>query len=262
MIAAAALAIVATQSQAVETARPGRSDPRVKTVTYKPTDVVRVNAHYRTSSHIVFGDNETIQHISIGDSLAWMVVNKQNHLFLKPIEGDPDTNMTVLTNKRTYNFELRGAKANNVSDEDLTFEMRFYYPQEALKRQLAKEIAEREKDEQVVVPDRRVDPTALNWDYSMKGSDTHAPVRVFDDGEFTYFRFPDEADVPAIFQVAEDGSEALVNHHVRGQYIVVQRTAAQFTLRQGNSVTCIFNNSYAARKTPSDAVPVAATTKE
>ena len=62
---------------------------------------------------------------------------------------------------------------------------------------------------------------------------------VFDDGKKTFFKFG--ATVPAIFAVNADFSETLRNFRREGEYIVVDGTATQYTLRDGNQWTCIFN---------------------
>ena len=47
--------------------------------------------------------------------------------------------------------------------------------------------------------------------------------------------------MPAIFAVNSDFSETLRNFRREGDYIVVDGTAAQFTLRDGDQWICIFN---------------------
>ena len=47
----------------------------------------------------------------------------------------------------------------------------------------------------------------------------------------------------AIFAVDEGGKEALVNSHQRGAFTVVERREAQFSLRDGTLVTCIFDET-------------------
>ena len=47
--------------------------------------------------------------------------------------------------------------------------------------------------------------------------------------------------MPAIFAVNADFSETLRNFRREGEYIVVDGTATQYTLRDGDQWTCIFN---------------------
>ena len=55
----------------------------------------------------------------------------------------------------------------------------------------------------------------------------------------TYFEF--SGDTPAIFLVKKDRSETLVNYRREGDVIVVDKVAAQWTLRNGSQATCVFN---------------------
>ena len=233
-------------------ATPGRVDPRIKTVTYNERDVVVLHGHYGYSTHVIFSPEEEIVHLSPGDSLAWQIVPKQNHLFLKPMENDADTNLSVLTNLRMYNFELRANEASSSADRSLSFAVKFHYPEDELRRAMASAQQEAQIRDTEVMPGREFAADSMNFDYSMRGAEEIAPTRVFDDGEFTYFQFPNEIDTPAIFLVDKEKKEAIVNFHVRGKFVVVQRIGAQFILRNGNLATCIYNDTYQDRFEPSE----------
>lgn len=224
-------------------------DSRIKNVNYNKNDVYVIHGHYGYSTHIVFDKDEVIEHLSPGDSIAWQFNPKKNHLFLQPVEDRADTNLSVMTNKRMYNFELRAGEARSSSDPSLSFVIQFHYPHEKLQRQLKeKEIADnKEVKEQKKWVAQDFDPARLNFMYSMRGSDEIAPSKVFDDGQFTYFQFEKNTKTPAIFLVDSDKSESLVNYHVKGQYVVVQSTGAQFILRENKKATCIFNDASSKR---------------
>ncbi|MDJ1407184.1 MAG: TrbG/VirB9 family P-type conjugative transfer protein [Candidatus Midichloria sp.] len=71
------------------------------------------------------------------------------------------------------------------------------------------------------------------------------PLQIFDDGEFTYFKFRNiNAEIPAIFLVDLDNREGIINYRIAGKYVVVERVAAKLTLRHGKSTICVFNESY------------------
>lgn len=224
----------------------GSADSRIKTVSYNANDVVNVTAHYGFSSMIEFGVGEEILTISIGDTVAWTYLETENRLFLKPVEEKANTNMQVVTSKRVYNFALVAKKAQSHRSSDLTFTLKFRYPQDKLAAQqlrLAQKEAQRNHPS-LVVPEHSFKASDVNMEYTRKGSELIAPRRVFDDGEFTYFAFNETVPTPAIFAVDSEKNETLVNFHKKGKYIVVQRLAAQFTLRHGNDVTCVFNKSF------------------
>lgn len=224
----------------------GSADSRIKTVAYNPNDVVNITSHYGFSTMIELGAGEEILTISIGDTVAWTFLETQNRIFLKPIEENANTNMQVVTSKRVYNFALVAKEAYSHRSSELTFALKFRYPQEELAaEQLRFSKAQAERNHpSLVVPDHAFKAEDVNMEYTRKGSEIIAPSRVFDDGQFTYFAFNDTVPTPAIFAVDSEKNETLVNFHKKGKYIVVQRLAGQFTLRHGDDVTCIFNKSY------------------
>ncbi|WP_375672839.1 TrbG/VirB9 family P-type conjugative transfer protein, partial [Bartonella sp. AA16SXTY] len=58
------------------------------------------------------------------------------------------------------------------------------------------------------------------------------------------FTFLGNTEIPAIYLVSLDGQEALVPKTIKGNKVIVHATAAQFTLRRGNDVLCIFNKRF------------------
>ncbi|WP_083827770.1 TrbG/VirB9 family P-type conjugative transfer protein [Rickettsiella massiliensis] len=87
------------------------------------------------------------------------------------------------------------------------------------------------------------DPTQINWKYSFTGSKSLAPYEAFDcNGQFTYFRF-NANRLPAIFIVDKNCQETLVNYHMKGNDVIVNTVARQFTLRNGHYVTSVYNDA-------------------
>jgi type IV secretion system protein VirB9 len=81
----------------------------------------------------------------------------------------------------------------------------------------------------------------------MTGKTQLAPVNVWDNKQFTFFKFPGAVDVPTIFMVNPDGTESIVNHHIEGaasDTVVVHKVAAQWVLRLGPAALSVFNESY------------------
>jgi type IV secretory pathway VirB9-like protein len=77
-----------------------------------------------------------------------------------------------------------------------------------------------------------------------KRSRAIAPALAYDDGNFTYLKFPANRDFPAVFLVAPDGSESLVNTHVEGDVLVVHRVTQKLVLRHGRLVVGVFNEAF------------------
>lgn len=241
----AALAIAAAiafsgAAQAAREPRPIKIDHRVRTIIYQPDEVYIYTGHYRYQTSIEFAKDETIQTISMGDSTGWMMNPAGNRLFLKPIEQDATTNMTLITNKRTYLFELHARDTDDINDPQMTFILRFIYQDEGDLQTVGSGL------DSVPTLDIAENPQKYNFSYTISGPEATAPLRIFDDGEFTYFQFRDKnTEVPAFFWVDGQGNESLINYRTRGDYIVVERVATRFTLRHGNDVVCVFNEGRA-----------------
>ena len=76
----------------------------------------------------------------------------------------------------------------------------------------------------------------LHFDYRVSGQGQFRPLRVFDDGTFTYVTLPDGVqDLPALFRLeSEDGTDlALVHYEVKGSTLVVHRVMPGFVLKLG-----------------------------
>lgn len=222
--------------------QPGPEDPRIRSVAYNPGEVVEIRGAYGFQQMIEFGDGEKVESISIGDSLAWQIVpNKAgNLLFLKPVEPKAITNLAVVSDRRSYAFRLVAGEPGP-NPLDLTYVVRFRYPQDEDAKTQAALAAITHDKAQEVTPDHTVAPEAWNLDYRFTGKPELAPAHVFDDGTFTYFQFGQDREIPAIFLVTGQDAESLVNFHVSGRYVVVERTGKQFTLRSRDGTVCVFN---------------------
>lgn len=213
------------------------NEKKFRSYIYNPNDVYRYVGHYNYQGFVEFGANEVISTISMGDPSLWLFEHLGNRLFLKPIAKDPDTNMTVITNDKVYHFELTAKIAKSIDDEDLIFVAKFVYPDEEDKNII--QFPKRPKTDEPNLSDL----SAYNFNYEFTGEPNIAPAKVFDDGLFTYMQFSRFNPVmPAIFSVDSAGFEELVNFRVAGDYVIIERVSAQFTLRNGSDIVCVYNN--------------------
>lgn len=232
--------IMPIQAFSVQLSRPLPGDSRLRVITYNPNGIHKYIGYYNYQASILFEDGEQIKTISMGDTSAWQIVPAGNRLFIKPIADNPEdatTNMLLVSNKRVYHFVLEAGEVGDkgIDDPQLVFETKFVYPDSGSS---AIQQFSNSKGPDLSEPEK------YNFNYTISGSNVIAPVRVFDDKEFTYFQFNNKnAEVPAFFLVDGENREALVNYRVMGDYIVVERVTSQFTLRYGNEVTCVFNET-------------------
>ncbi len=230
-------------STATQTPQPLTTDHRLRIVAYDPNNVVTLHGNQLVQTSLQFSNAETIVGVESGDAVAWAISinpNKPNLLFLKPTTEISDTNLSVITDKNIYHFQLTTASKH---PKDITYNVRFTYPLEE-KKQLLAQYQETQRQKNALVTTVPTDPLHWNWNYSFskRCSPALVPQHVFDDGKFTYFQFRPQQDIPAIFVVDSQGKESLANWRVQNHYVVVERTASQFSLRNGHLISCVLND--------------------
>jgi type IV secretion system protein VirB9 len=241
----------ATQATAEVTPNRGHYDARVRVVDYNAANVVRLTTFYGVSTHVRFADDDLIRDVAVGDDQAWNIVSRGNHLFIKPKETMADTNMTVVTEKRVYQFALivqphdvRNDKAWR--DPNLIFSLSFRYPEEEAAARQAQAEVERLKNRLGDMQEQLADAkhAGSNSDYWVAGSTEISPTAARDDGRFVYLTFSNNRDMPAVYAVDESGAESLINTSVDGNTIVVNRMVQKLALRKGKAVACIVNKAF------------------
>lgn len=219
-------------------------DGNIQVIEYNKNQVVNINSKFGVATLIQLEDDEIIDQdsnggLGLGDKNAWAIDVRGNHIFLKPTSKSPDTNMVVVTNKRTYAFNLHA-----ISNNTAGYIIRFNYPdtQAALESEATKRsIAIQAKLNGV----HGASVKKLNMlGYFMRGDKSIAPTKMWDDGRFTYLKYANSADLPAIYRILPDGKESLVNTHIDGDTLVVQETAKGYMLRLGQSALEINNAKY------------------
>lgn len=224
------LLMVANLAYALD--KPVAIDTRIKTLIYSENEVFRVVVNYGYQTNIEFAENEEIQTISVGNNFAWQLTPVGRRLFIKPLEDNILTNMTILTNKRAYQFEIQSKNLTNTLDEELVFVLRFFYPEEDIdsQRPIVKAI--------VSEPVPVIKP--YNFNYSFAGDASFRPLKVFDDGRNTFFKFASHVtDLPKF--VAANNNEELEPKR-RGDYIVINKIVELINLEMNSDVVHIRND--------------------
>lgn len=239
------------------TPNPGAFDPHVRVVNYNPMQVVRVNTFYGVATHIQFEDGEDVTNGITGAPVNWEIKNFGNHLSVRPIKDHADTNLTVTSNKRTYNFLLIVVDNVDVNDPkgfanpNIFYSLFFKYPDVEEQKRLekereAEELAKKEHDKQEI--EKRFDQAlshVYNEDYWGNGDNEIFPTAAHDDGNFVWLEFGNNGDTPNVYEVDKEGKESIVNSHMEGNNVVIERMARKYVLRRGNLVAGIVNNSFA-----------------
>ncbi|MBH0112252.1 TrbG/VirB9 family P-type conjugative transfer protein [Novosphingobium sp. YJ-S2-02] len=227
---------------------PALADDRLVHHAYQDDEVVRIDGRTGVQATIAFGKNEAIENVAIGDSAAWQITpNKRaDLLFVKPLESTARTNMTVVTNRHTYFFDLVASPRSRP-----LYMLRFTYPDEAEDTAplaapdseaalAALSPAERAlaEGDPLAMP---ADPAELNFAWTRTGSSKLMPSKVYDDGVSTYLTWPALSPVPAILIENDKGDEGPVNYAVRGATIVISDVPDKIILRSGKATAELVN---------------------
>ncbi len=110
-----------------------RDDYRLRSVDYDSGKVVKLVGCFGFQTMVEFADDEYVENVGLGDAEKWLVSpNKRgNVLFLKPAVEAAHTNLTISTDRRRYNFELVASASDACTRGEVTYSLRFRYPQEA-----------------------------------------------------------------------------------------------------------------------------------
>lgn len=201
---------------------PGLADPHIQSVPYDPDQVTELNGALGWQIMVEFSPDERIENVSIGDALAWQVTpnKKARDLFLKPLIKNAATNMTVITDRRRYAFELQAGPRSPYTP----WVVQFDYPKDVV---------------QAISEPLPPPPPPRRFSYTIAGDPAVRPSRVWDDGTATYFEFAPDEPFPAIYAGGPKVGQSLVNTLVRGRVIIVQQTSGRFTLRSGEQFATV-----------------------
>ena len=267
------LGAAATATAAANAADGQVADPRLREVVYDPRAVVTVPVKRGVVTLVVLDADEAITEVAAGlggdcskADAAWCIAAQPGgrNLFVKAksTAGAPN-NLAVVTDRRTHAFRFvvmadsdpkapvyrLVVKAPVVRPAPLARPtLREAAPPLALAALPALPALPPPPSAQELVSERlQAKAQVMNSNYSLAegaGSEDIVPTLVFDDGRFTYFRFPGNREVPAVFHVLGDGSETLVNARMEDDLLVVDRVSRRLMLRAGSAVVGVWNEAF------------------
>lgn len=262
-----ALLCVAALAPIAKAAQPIVTDSRIKTFVYNPNEVFAITTHYGYQSNIEFAEKETIDTVSVGDRVAWQIIPAGRRLFIRAMEENAHTNMTVITNQRAYQFDLRSSASNAVfGSAELTYVVRFFYP-DASTSTLGMSYASPDFMPAApvnpnytpasygnVAPAPRViapptpaaaapAPRGYNYRYTYSGPSNLAPSKIYDDGKSTYFRFKNGV-VPQVFAINTRGEQfELPVRNLPDNVVAVDAIAPSFSLKLSGGQVIVYNEA-------------------
>lgn len=208
------LALLAAPAVAEVVPTPGLSDPRIQSVAYDPEEVVALRLAEGFAVTIRFSPDERIELVTLGDSGGWQaqVSRRADALVVKPAPGALPTNLTVITDQRSYVFALaESASASQLQPYVLNF---VYPPVPQGPAQAAREQSAR---------------------YELKGERSLWPESISEDGQFTALRWAEGATLPAVYREDREGRLALVNGLMRDGLFVLEGVPDRLVFISGSA---------------------------
>ena len=259
------------------------TDRRIGFVDYVAHDVVIVPTALGVVTRIILSEDEKIARppdsgfpSSCDDPInEWCVRADvgQNQITVKPRKGATQNNLEISTDKREYSFLLHAMPGAEKS-KNVLYRVMFRYPMptppvphvslRAMSGEDEGNSRDLELSAQSLANSKRQElakPHVRNVAYSVKAQgDAQGilPSIIFDDGRFTYLKFPKAREVPAVFARDASGQEIRVAFHaerllsdphapdagVESDYLVIRRVARAFSLRLGSLVAEIINDKF------------------
>lgn len=236
------------------------SDPRDSVIRYKYDAATTYKLRLREymSTLIVLPKGETVAGFTLGDSANFTfsplsknglsVSGVDNVVTIYADRAGADTNLSIVgLTGSVYSFYLRNDSVTSAFIPTLVAyidNQNFVSPDNdsGLKDKEGNSISKEDADYLHSLP--LIDPTQINYAYQvLAGDQTLKPMRIFDDGFWTYFQFDsDNLDkvkrLPAIYRVV-DGYDNPVNTRIVKGTIIAETTNTGWTLRNGAAHLCI-----------------------
>jgi len=214
------------------------TDPRLQFRHYDPHRIIRMDGRANVQASIVFDEDERIENVAVGDANSWQVTpsKRANLLFVKPLDLRARTNMTVVTDQRTYLFDLvAGTGATPV------YMLRFIYPEPKLPKAEPSMMSEAEV--QALTLKAVPEIAKPNFGWTQKGSSALFPVRLYDLAGSTYLAWAPTRPIPAILTRDSKDAEGLVNYAVQNGEIVMDTVPSEIILRLGRDKAVLTRNN-------------------
>lgn len=202
---------------------------------YEPGNTYRIYCRDTFLTDLKFQAGEEILYVGGGDTARWLIdkapvgkgLQKEWHLYLKPLKKGIETNIIVTTNRRSYQIDAFAAGFYNPM-------VAWTYPADDKAALYRRADAEKQALEDRILT---LNTDTLNFHYKINRKHYKwSPDAVFDDGVRTYLKMkPDmeNDEAPALFLLDKKGKPVLVNYRVIRNYYIVDRVFNKAELSLG-----------------------------
>jgi type IV secretion system protein TrbG len=175
---------------------------------------------------------ERISGVNMGDTARWLLEpavtgqgsTETQHLIVKPLAVNLNTNVVVTTDRRAYNLRLRSHRSEYMA------QVTFVYPDSALEKWNHRQQLSQETREKQTIPETGEYLGNLNFAYTVSGEAPWKPVRVYNDGVKTIIQMPDslpQNEAPSLLALREqrglfaNDDAVLINYRLQSNRYIV-----------------------------------------
>jgi type IV secretory pathway VirB9-like protein len=185
-------------------------------------------------------EGEVVQGFYLSDTDQWgsHIAGDKRHVFVKPSAGGLFNSATLITSKRTYLLAM-------TSNTDGMWYQKVHWniPENKGPQGHFEEYATGGASG-VVKADG-----PPNFEYDIDGGADFRPVSVYDNGKFTRFVLPKNAqELPALFSLNAQGEPEVVNYTVQGNALQVNRLMHGALLKLGKEEVRVYNRAMRPEK--------------
>lgn len=221
--AALLAASLASPALAESIPRPMRVDARSTTAAYQEGQVYKIITRLKRMTLITLPPGELFVDFKAGDTKSFMFskTDMNNAVMIKPVIAGAVTNGVIVTTRGFYMIEVHESATLRPQ-----YSVNFRAPGGGGGGGTSKTTV----------------PAGIPKTYSIlagtKGAEI-APVRIWDDGERTYFQFGPDAPIPSIYRADASGKEYIVNGRTDGTVSTVGRRSDRWVIRYGDQYICV-----------------------
>ncbi|QIQ22518.1 P-type conjugative transfer protein TrbG [Zophobihabitans entericus] len=175
---------------------------------------------------------ELVNGLHVGDSGRWIIepavsgsgAGEVIHVLIKPFDVGLETTLFIATNRRTYNINLKSHRTQYMPAVSFT------YPEEAIAKWDLIKSQTTKQFEDNIIPQTGEYLGNLDFKYSISGSASWKPVRVYNDGVKTIIQMPSSMankEAPTLLVIRQNkglfnkDETVMVNYRLQGDRYIV-----------------------------------------
>lgn len=209
-----ALLALASAAEAQVSPTPDFENPRLQTIDQRLANPIRLVAFPSTPLTLMFTPGERVMRANLSnpDVFQVSIIGAGDTLSILPLVDGATAEMTVTTNVRDYSLMLETGTGLSAA-----YVVRFTASQPM-------------PVPGMIPPPPTPEPEVVGT-YRLSGRSALRPSRISDDGERTYLEWGVYQSLPAVFGVASNGEEEVVDGYMRDGIFVIDRIYSQLVFR-------------------------------